>query len=288
MTKERDFERLLDQWLSDGPTESPDRVLEAVADRIERQSQRPAWRLHRRLIPMTTPLKAAAGMAAVILAAVVGFNLIGGSSGPGGPSPTPSPTPTPIPMPAGPLAAGTYAFTVRFGPPALPIPKVILTLPDGWDQTNGILSDDSSSTTIVIWQVDEVYAHPCQWSVPRIQPGPTVDDLASALATVPLRNATTPVDVTVDGYAGKYLEWSVPDGIDFATCDKDGGTSLFKSWTATDGGDRYQQEPGQVDRLWILDIDGVRVVIDAWFVKDTTEADRAELTQIVNGIRFEP
>ena len=46
MTHERDIERLLDHWLSDGPTQSPDRVMDVVADRIERQHQRPAWRLN--------------------------------------------------------------------------------------------------------------------------------------------------------------------------------------------------------------------------------------------------
>ncbi len=240
---------------------------------------------------MTTSFKAAAALAAVILAAVVGFNLMGGSTGPGAPGPNPSPSPTasPIPMPAGDLAPGTYAFTIPYAAPALPFPKVILTLPAGWGRQNGVLgASGPGSGTLVFWQVDEVYAHPCQWNQPRIRPGPTVDGLATALAAVPLRNATTPVAVTVDGYVGKYLEWSVPDDADFATCDKESGTGYFKSWTAVDGGDRYQQGPGQVDRLWILDVNGVRVVIDAHFAKVATEAERAELTQIVDSIRFEP
>ena len=45
MTHERDIERILDHWFADGPDEAPDRVLDVVVDRIERQSQRPAWRL---------------------------------------------------------------------------------------------------------------------------------------------------------------------------------------------------------------------------------------------------
>ena len=45
MTHERDIERLLDTWFRDGPTEAPDRIVDAVTDRIGRQSQRPAWRL---------------------------------------------------------------------------------------------------------------------------------------------------------------------------------------------------------------------------------------------------
>ena len=45
MNQHRDTERLLDHWMRDGPTVAPDRVLDIVVDRIERQAQRPAWRL---------------------------------------------------------------------------------------------------------------------------------------------------------------------------------------------------------------------------------------------------
>ena len=43
--RERDIERLLDRWFADGPTEVADRVIDEVADRIDRQPQRPAWRV---------------------------------------------------------------------------------------------------------------------------------------------------------------------------------------------------------------------------------------------------
>ena len=57
MTQQRDIERLLDQWFSDGPGQAPDRVVDIVTDRIERQSQRPAWRLQWRPLPMNTYVK---------------------------------------------------------------------------------------------------------------------------------------------------------------------------------------------------------------------------------------
>ena len=43
MNQQRDIERLLDHWLADGPTAVADRVIDVVADRIERQS--PATRV---------------------------------------------------------------------------------------------------------------------------------------------------------------------------------------------------------------------------------------------------
>ena len=118
MTHERDIERLLDYWLSDGPTQSPDRVMDVVADRIERQPQRPAWRLDWRHTTMTPTLKFGAAIAAVIVIGIVGFGLFrgGGDSAVGAPgagssaSPTiapsaPPPTSTLTPTPAAPSSS---------------------------------------------------------------------------------------------------------------------------------------------------------------------------------------
>ena len=89
MTQHSDIERLLDHWFSDGPDQAPDRVIDIVTDRIERQSQRPAWRLQWRPIPMNAYAKLAVAAAAVLIVAVVGYNLLPGrSTGVGAPAPT--------------------------------------------------------------------------------------------------------------------------------------------------------------------------------------------------------
>ena len=104
-----------------------------------------------------------------------------------------------------------------------------------------------------------------------------------ALAVIPMRDAATPVEVTVDGYQGFMLEWSVPTDIDFSACDE----SAFESWTALGwSSNRYHQAPGQVDRLWILDMDGSRLVIDAAYRPGVTEQDREELFAVVDSIQF--
>ena len=140
---------------------------------------------------------------------------------------------------------------------------------------------------ITFWDVDEVNAHPCRLKGSRmIQPGSTVADLSKTLTTVPLRDATEPVDIVVDGFQGMQLEWSVPADIDFSKCE-DG---YFESWTSAAGSwntDRYQQGPGQVDRLWILDVDGQRLVVDAMYMPMTGAKDREELWQVMESIRFE-
>ena len=57
MTREREIERVLEAWLEPGPSVMPDRVFDAVLDRIEREPQRRGLRLTRRFHPMTSTLK---------------------------------------------------------------------------------------------------------------------------------------------------------------------------------------------------------------------------------------
>ena len=129
-----------------------------------------------------------------------------------------------------------------------------------------------------------MYPTPCRWQgKPKIDPGRTVDGLARVLATRPLRHASKPTNVTLAGFRGKYLAWSVPRGIHFSSC----GQGYFESWTGRGWAtDRWQQGPGQVDRLWILDVKGKRLVIDASNMPKANRTQRAELDRIVHSIRF--
>jgi hypothetical protein len=164
------------------------------------------------------------------------------------------------------------------------LPKIEITAPDDWSNGGWNISKGSGAVAIMFWDVNKVYPTPCDWmGKPMVDPGSGVDGLASALANQPLRNATVPMDVELGGFSGKYLEWSVPADIDFLDC----GESYFESWTGSGwASDRYQQAPGQVDRLWILDVDGERLVVDATYLPSATAHDRAELAEVVESIRF--
>ena len=193
------------------------------------------------------------------------------------------------------LVAGTYrldldkAVTVfdgksRYG-------TIQVTVPDGWNSLGGWILNRGgrSGPTIAIqfWNVDQVYGHPCQWKGTLSRPGRGVDDLTKALVDKPMRNTSNPSTVTLGGATGKYLEWSVPTDINFAACDDDGGDHFFESWTGPGDSDRYQQGPGQIDRLWILDVGGSRLVIDAFIMPSANEAERGEIVAVVNSITFE-
>ena len=57
-------------------------------------------------------------------------------------------------------------------------------------------------------EAGNIYADPCQWEpVPPF--GPTIDDLVAAWANVPGFDAAATKGITVDGYAGKQIEFTV-------------------------------------------------------------------------------
>jgi len=251
-------------------------------------------------LPRFSQNVAAAALIVVLLAAVLGVFLVthrqANQSVPAGLAP-------PQAMPSGTqdLKAGTYAFAFpQLDAPGKPFPKALITVPDGWSINGGFaLAGHRGSPAqlgLTIWDVVDVYANGCHWAGPMIHPGATADELAAVLAARPLRNATAPVAVSLGGYQGKYLQWSVPSDIrfdaashSFSDCDiatENGVTAgYFKSCT-DDTCDRFQQGPGQVDRLWILDIDGHRLLIDANYMPAATEQDRTELAEVVSSIVF--
>jgi hypothetical protein len=199
------------------------------------------------------------------------------------------------------LMPGTYVLDPGRRAAALGLPhppKLEITVPAGWRNFDGWAMHkgrEPNTVFVTFWDVDRVYPTPCKWQYKvMVDPGRGVNGLASALAEQPLRNATAPTDIVLDGFRGKYLRWSVPTDIAFdetrpdqalfPDCDE----NTFQSWTGARGwaSDRYQQAPGQVDRIWILNVKGARLLIDASHLPKATARDRADLERVVESIRF--
>ncbi len=114
----------------------------------------------------------------------------------------------------------------------------------------------------------------------------------AALMARASRDASAPVDVTLDGYPGKMIILHVPDDLDvpeegsFVDCDDD----HFGSWGSSGepGPARFHQLPGQTDEVWVVNIEGQAAVIDAGYYEETPAEDVAEMRAIVNSIDFEP
>jgi hypothetical protein len=174
-------------------------------------------------------------------------------------------------------------------------PRYTVVVPAGWTAFGGecgfvVAAADVFTAGLSAWIVGQVPTHPCHNNATLTTPGDTVDELVQALVAQELRNATAPVEVTLAGYEGKYLEWSVPTDIvvtdaEYHVRGCDDGN--FLSWRGRTGGTRYQQVGGQVDQLWVLDVEGETVVLDATYAPDAPQRVRDELAAIVQTLEFE-
>jgi hypothetical protein len=307
MSTDRDTTRLVRSWLEEGVTALPDWVLDAVLDQVPSTSQRRPWWPPRRLLDMNKMLPAALAAAAVLVVAVVGYNLLPRSDTGGTPrssattaptvAPTAMPTATPAPsgplaLPEGPLAPGTY-FANPFPAPDDAL-RILFTVPDGWHGappaavTPAVGPGGPDGAAVAAQRPTVLYVDPCQRQAvgaETLPAGETVDDLVDALVEISSGQdrpytASTPEPTELSGYSGQRLDLLLPSDVDFATCSE--GT--FWVWDAGP----YAQGPGNRWHLWILDVDGTRVVIFAQDFATTSAEDRADLEAIVNSIRIEP
>lgn len=255
---------------------------------------------------MNTKLKL--GLAAVVAVVVVliGINFLGtsavGGPGLGGSTPTsepaatPTPEPTAAPTPEGLLPEGSHVLTDGGPIDGLPTLPVTVTIPaSDWygEPGDGILIKDDNSAApdgagmIVFFGDLYVYGDPCNWATTRPDtPATTVDELVAALTAQASRDATEPLDVTVDGYTGKSITLHVPEDAVFGECD----SGTFGSWgmpSADLSPFRYHQDPGQIDKLWIVDVDGELVVIDIAYYDGTPSEVVDEMEAIVESISFD-
>jgi hypothetical protein len=223
--------------------------------------------------------------ALVVAAVVIGISTLPSDDRQPGSQPTATPIPT---LPFGALEPGTYVVRT-FDPDFDASYRITVSVPDGYESEGGFVVQRRGRTGqmgVSAWMVGDVYADPCRWGSTRLDPPPvsSVDALVAALASQRGVRASTPTDVTVDGFAGKYMERTVSAGTNLADCD--GGQ--FRPWVSTGGGERFLG-PGQRDLLWIVDVDGVPLVIDASLGGPGTSAqDRAEHIQVAESVRIDP
>jgi hypothetical protein len=179
--------------------------------------------------------------------------------------------------------------------------RVLFTIEaEGWRGWVGTYKDEEGEDAesrvvgLTIGAASEVVADPChehRW----VDPGPTVDDLATALASLPGFELTAPVsDVSAYGYEGKHLELQVPDlehnGNDpgFVDCTE----GYFYGWRAFTAHQRtlhrYYQGPHEIVEFWILDVEGSRLLIETNRFPNSPANDVVELSAILDSIRIEP
>ena len=240
--------------------------------------------------------------AAVVLAIIIGINLLPGPNV-GGPGPSPSqttassastaPSVTPANFTDYPdgtaLTPGSYAFT------HLEPVRVSFTVPSGWEKGGldwVVWSQEDTKATLAVMTVDNLYVDPCRPDAGLRDPvvGPTVDDLATALGSVPGLTFSTPAEVTRAGFTGKYVNFVPPDtfgecAADISLWSVNGGTSDLPAPTGDD--DPYALFVDDTFRVWILDVNGTRLVITTSAPAGIGASRVTELRAMIDSIQIE-
>ena len=198
-----------------------------------------------------------------------------------------------------PLEPGTYSIDPDLDP-STPL-RVVYEIPaEGWSRWIGAVKfADDGHVGVSITTVTNLVRHGCRnhsWADPPV--GPSVDDLAAALADLaPFRVTSPPEDVSIYGYRGTYLELTVPnlpvegEGDDrrFKGC----AEGNLKSWVAaidSGTGGRVLRLHGSRLHRGVLDPRRRRHPSDDRGRRSpgSPPKDLAELRAILDSIRIEP
>jgi hypothetical protein len=250
------------------------------------------------LVVATTALIVVAGCAGASPSLGPTATQANGSAQPTSPS-TPGPTatlPTATGAPATPVATSPEPTRVFMSTPHGTEPGISVILGPGWGIDDhgrlykGTEVNDIPEAMVMFWSFPRgtqflVWSDPCRWESTQPETSAaTVDAFASALAAQRSRDATQPQDVTIGGYTAKTVTLHVPKDVVFADCE---GSGFQTYGTDQDPGARSQQGPGQIDQLWLTNVGGSIVVIDAMYRPDTAPELVDEMTDIAQSTAFD-
>jgi hypothetical protein len=96
---------------------------------------------------------------------------------------------------------------------------------------------------------------------------------------------TPPTDASVDGYSGKTFQRTAP--VAFTGCD------LFRGWdtgssTDPDTNPEIYYDPGEVETVRILGLNGTIIVVSARLKRYHQDSAAASLTAVLDSIRIDP
>ena len=302
MATERDVTRIVQSWLRTDEHESADRVLDNVLALLDATPQRRSWWPARRFADMNITAKLATAAAAVVVAALVGVLFLPRGTGVVSPGATPtlppsrsaSPSQSPSPAPSavadpfppdGALASGRYTMTRGDVRLSVDVPT------SGWSSSQGyFIGTDTDPkpdyVSFLFWDPSPkgVFVDSCAHKAgPQV--GPSIADLASAVSTMPdVTLVSGPANVTVGGRAAKLVVVKVP--LD-AKCPA--VAEGFDLWYGNrdNGEDRYATALGVTLRVWIIDVDGTRLMIEAETFKEAGPNTAQVVQKVIDSIQFE-
>jgi hypothetical protein len=185
---------------------------------------------------------------------------------------------------SGPIAPGLHRMPLIRWDRTYPI-EALIEVPDGFITPGGWVVENGRNGAaygdlMFFGDVDRVNTHPC--GAPRlVRPGPSVRDLADVLSGQASGRTSSPRAVMIGGHRALYIQTVGPR--DLSTCE--GGR--FTRWMVnpTDPFWYETDQPGTVFHVWVLAVDGRRVVVAVRVVPGhTTHA--AELVHMAETAEF--
>jgi hypothetical protein len=296
MTRDSGFIDFLEEYLDEheGQTPLSDDARSAIRAELPSIRQRPAWWPGWRSPEMNTTAKFVLGVAAAALTAAVGFTMLNGGGNVGGPDPsTPDPTSSSSPSPVAALAgqpdlvAGRYAIASGISM------QVTAMVPNGWSAMDrwavrGPLGyEGPAGMGLRFYTVGNLFNNPGSRADGLQDPpvGPSVDDLIDAIVAQAEWTTSTPSETTIGGFSAKHVRITIPDGAEFDPSTDGGAFFLFQD---EGSGQIWGLDVGQMFDVYVVDVDGERLVLDAYHYPGTSSADLAALDAVVNSIQIVP
>lgn len=294
MTREDDLIDQLEAYLDEfeGVTPLPDSVRNAVRAQLPMTKQLGRFSGPMGRFPVMNNNFVRLGLAAavIVLAVLVGIQFLPGPNV--GSDASPTPTATPLALHGGQLEPGTYLVSSADAPIRTPV-SFTFTVPAGWTTRAEDLytyrqADTAHELGFASWVVTHVYADACHSEGGLTAVGPTVDDLVIALEGQLNSDAHAFMSVLVGGYQATYLPMRVPINLDASTCRH---PELLQIWANEAETDFFAipvvagADGGSV--VYIVDVNGERVVLITHHGSESSPADIAELESIIGSIHFE-
>jgi hypothetical protein len=240
---------------------------------------------------MSNEIRVGRAASSGLLTAIVAVALASCQAGSSGPIRTPAvtmtaePTASPIPRLNGqdPLSPGRYQVNASI--PAI----VTVEVPSGWVAGGdwvvaGPATDPDNGITIRFYTIPNIAVDPLSPAAGNLDPpvGPTVDDLVQAIVAHPAWTASEPTEITIDGRDGQLVTIRIP--LDAPLPADSEGEFYFYADPA--GGGIWGWLPGQTFDWYIVDVDGQRLIIDAFHYPDASPEDLAAQRAVVESVQF--
>lgn len=274
---ERDATRVVRSWLDEGADRIPDRVLDTVEAQLPATRQRQASRLARTWALLRRRSVGYGIAAAAVIVGAAAFGALGYLPSNIGAQPSKAPTPEPnvLPLEVGEIPPGSYTLE---GFPT----GIVFDLPAGFGSCSDSpveraicsLEEGNLAPALGFLVLENVVEEPCS-DVLRDPPPDSVEEMVAAISSLDGFEATSAVDVSIDGFSGKRLVVTAPtriscDRLTWATAERINGVGL-----------------GEVNELTIVDVDGVLVMFSlAHFPTDPPRESLGMLRQVVESIRI--